>query len=86
MICGGAPPPPGGFGLVVYCGGQLDYLRIGACPQQLGADRYWVSDGRGNFVIWVPNSTVAAVNAEWDAMYGRYLVLPPSLPVLVKCS
>ncbi len=74
--------PPSGFGLFVFGGGSTArLLEASGCPA--GTAAFWVSDGRGDFVIWVPGSTVAAVNQRWVSLFPQGL--PPNTPVLGRC-
>jgi hypothetical protein len=76
------PVPARGFGLFVFAGGTpAQLLAASGCP--VGTAAFWVSDGRGDFVVWVPGTTVAAVNAPWLALYPNGL--PPNTAVLGRC-
>ena len=76
------PVPARGFGLFAFAGGSpAQLLAASGCPG--GTAAFWVSDGRGDFVIWVPGTTVAAVNVPWLALYPNGL--PANTAVLGRC-
>lgn len=76
------PVPARGFGLFVFAGGSPAQLLVASgCPG--GSAAFWVSDGRGDFVVWVPGTTVGAVNAPWLTLYPNGL--PPNTAVLGRC-
>lgn len=76
------PVPPRGFGLFVFAGGSpAQLLAASGCPA--GSAAFWVSNGRGDFVVWVPGTVVGAVNAPWLVLYPSGL--PPNTAVLGRC-
>jgi len=76
------PVPARGFGLFVFAGGSTaQLLAASGCP--VGSAAFWVSDGRGDFVVWVPGTAVGAVNAPWLTLYPNGL--PPNTAVLGRC-
>ncbi len=78
----GAIPPEGGFELVIFGGGTiLDLVAAAACPPAAGA--FWTTDDVGNFVIYLPGSTVAIVNAAWNEKFPGEI--PSGTPLLGKC-
>jgi hypothetical protein len=78
----GGAAPADGFGLFVFAGGtSTGLLATSGCPAETAA--FWVSDGSGSLVIWVPGTRITAVNAAWEAMFPRGL--PPGTPVLARC-
>lgn len=73
--------PAGGFGLVVFSGGTADALLAATgCPRQTAA--FWTTTA-GRFVVYIPATTVAAVNADWRALYPT--ALPANAAILGKC-
>jgi hypothetical protein len=80
-ITGGAIPLAGGFGLIVFGGGTSDeLLAASGCARSAAA--FWTSAG-GNFVVWVPGTSVSAVNNEWKALYPS--IIPASTALIGKC-
>jgi hypothetical protein len=80
-LISGSIPAAGGFGLVVFSGGSADaLLAASGCPRQTAA--FWVTSG-GRFVVFIPGTTVVAVNAGWDALYPSGL--PAGAAILGKC-
>ncbi len=74
--------PPTGFGLFVFNGGsQQRLLDVTGCPPASAA--FWVTDGQGSFVIYVPGTTVTAVNQRWLSMFPQGL--PANTAVLGRC-
>lgn len=76
------PVPSRGFGLFVFAGGSPAQL-LSASGCSSGTAAFWVSDGQGDFVVWVPGTSIAAVNAPWLALYPGGL--PTNTPVLGRC-
>lgn len=66
-ITAGGVPTSGGFGLIVFGGGTgAQLLAASGCPAASAA--FWVAEG-GDFVTYVPGSTIGAVNAAWEARF-----------------
>jgi hypothetical protein len=79
----GPPLPASGFGLFVFGGGNLQQLvAASGCPPATAA--YWSTDASGAFVIFVPGTSVAAVNAGWHARFGAGI--PQNTPLIGRCS
>jgi hypothetical protein len=77
----GSIPASGGFGLVVFGGGTSDQLlAASSCPRATAA--FWASSN-GNFVTYVPGTTVSAVNQQWFAMFGSGI--PGGTPLIGRC-
>lgn len=75
--------PAKGPGLFVFGGGSSDDLvRLSGCPAATAA--FWASDGVGGFILYVPGTTVGAVNAAWVAKFPSGLA--PSTPLVGRCS
>jgi hypothetical protein len=70
--------PTSGFGLVTFGGtvAELDGALTGA-----GCDRVWATSS-GSFIVYVPSSAVAAVNAPFLALWSDGAI-PPNTPVLL---
>ena len=86
VITAGTRPPLDGSGFGLFAIGELTFaqLEIGVCGAAT-ADRYWVTDEAGNFVVYVPGAGLAAVNQRWNAMFpgGR---IPGLMAILGKCA
>lgn len=79
---GSAALPGQGFGLLVFSGGSNDdLLSVTGCPASSSA--YWASDGLGGFTVYVPGTSIAAVNAAWREKFPSSI--PASTPLLGKC-
>ena len=79
LVSGGIPGS--GFGLVVFSGGTTDALLAATgCPRATAA--FWTTDA-GRFVVYIPATTVAAVNAGWRALYPA--AIPANTAILGKC-
>ena len=77
------PVPSRGFGLFVFAGGAPSAM-VAASGCTTSTASFWVADGRGDFVVWVPGSTIGAVNAGWLSLFPGGL--PANTPVLGRCS
>ena len=74
--------PASGFGLFVFTGGSTQRLiDVTGCPPTTAA--FWVTDGQGSFVIYVPGTTITAVNQRWLSMFPQGL--PANTAVLGRC-
>ncbi len=75
--------PTKGLGLFVFGGGSNDDLvRASGCP--VGTAAFWASDGVGGFIVYVPGTSIAAVNAAWNARFPAGL--PASTPLGGRCQ
>jgi hypothetical protein len=78
----GAVPPDGGSELVIFGGGgNLDLVVASGCPPATAT--FWTTDDDGNFVIYLPGTDVAVVNAAWDEKFGGNI--PAGTPLLGRC-
>ncbi len=74
--------PQSGLGLFVFNGGTSDQLlATAACPQSTAV--FWSLDADGQFVAYVPGTTVSSVNAAWLAKFPGGL--PAGTPLLGRC-
>lgn len=81
-LTGGSIPIEGGFGLAVFSGGSIDALVTAtACPRTT-AVFYFTVDGA--FVLYIPGSAVASVNAPFLASFEEGM-LPENTAFLGKC-
>lgn len=81
-IVSGSVPPTGGFGLFVFGGGtNAQLVAASGCPPSTAA--FWATNPSGDFVAYVPASTVAVVNAAWNAMFPSGI--PANTPLIGKC-
>jgi hypothetical protein len=59
--------PQVGFGLLVFGGGTNEQLvEASGCPPLIA--RFWASSG-GEFVVFIPGSKIAVVNAVWNTLF-----------------
>jgi hypothetical protein len=74
--------PSSGFGLFVFGGGPLSQLvQASGCPAETAA--FWTTTASGDFVIYVPGTSIAAVNAGWFARFPD--AVPASTPLVGRC-
>ena len=74
--------PAEGFGLFVFGGGSGEQLVTATgCPRQAAA--FWAT-ASGNFVAFIPASTVAVVNQAWAQLFPRGV--PAGTPLLGRCG
>jgi len=87
MILNGFPPPAGGgFGTFEFCGGTFAQLYDASnCPGPMSASQsaFFYNKPSGTFAVWIPGSTVAAVNAELTALWPEQI--PPGTIFTAKC-
>jgi hypothetical protein len=82
-ILSGSVPGDGGFGIVVYSGGTYDELVTAAgCPVARVA--FWVTVS-GTFIVYVPGTTVGAVNAPFEGAFPNRTI-PPFTPFIGRCT
>ena len=80
-LVSGSIPLAGGFGLIVFGGGGYEeLLAASGCPAETA--RFWFTAG-GAFVILVPTTSVGAVNAPFDALFGG--TIPANTPLIGAC-
>ena len=78
----GSIPVNGGFALVVFQGGSgLDLVAASGCPPV--SAKFWTTDVNGNFVIYLPGTSVEIVNAAWSQRFPTGI--PPATPLLGSC-
>jgi len=81
-IVSGSVPPDGGFGLIVYGGGTYSQLvTASGCPAARVV--FWVTQG-GSFLVYVPTTAVAAVNAGFQAAFPNDSI-PSNTPMIGRC-
>lgn len=82
-LTSGSVPAAGGFGLIVFGGGTTAQLvTASACPSATSA--FWFTSG-GNFLTYVPGTTIAAVNADFLAAFPGGNI-PANTPFIGKCK
>jgi len=82
QITSGSIPQGGGFGLIVFGGGTIQQLVAATgCPTASMA--LWATVG-GNFVTYVPGTTIGAVNADFLTTFPNG-VIPAGTPFIGKC-
>jgi hypothetical protein len=88
MILNGFPPPAGGgFGTFEFCGGTFDQLfKASKCPppQATSQSAFFYNRPQGDFIVWIPGSQVAAVNAQIMALWPEQI--PPGTIFTAKCK
>ncbi len=68
IIGGTKPPAGGGYGLFVFGGGSYEQLvTASGCPKATAT--FWATNAAGQFVTYIPGSTVAVANAPWNALF-----------------
>lgn len=78
-----APLPAQGFQLFVFSGGtNQELVTASTCTSTTSA--FWATDATGEFVVYVPGTSVSAVNAGWNSMFPAGL--PANTPLIGKCS
>ena len=78
----GGSVPSSGFGLIVFGGGSSQELIAAAgCP--VSAARFWATSG-GGFLVYIPGTQVAAVNAAWESRFASGI--PELTPLLARCA
>jgi hypothetical protein len=82
-IVSGSIPLNGGFGLVVFGGGTYDQL-VSASQCAVARVAFWATEG-GSFLVYVPATTVGAVNAPFESAFPNR-VIPPFTPFLGRCQ
>jgi hypothetical protein len=80
-ISSGSIPAAGGFGLVVYGGPVSSLVAASGCPA--GTAAFWATVN-GNFVTYVPGTSIAAVNADFMAAFSAGV--PAGTPLIGKCK
>jgi hypothetical protein len=83
QIVSGSIPADGGFGLVVFGGGTYDQL-VSASQCPVARVAFWATQG-GSFIVYVPATTVGAVNAPFESAFPNRAI-PPSTPFLGRCQ
>jgi hypothetical protein len=74
--------PGNGFGLIVAAGNIADIVAASHCPAATSA--FWATVD-GEFVVHVPGTAVAAVNAAFERAFPDG-VLPNGTPLVAKCA
>jgi len=81
-ISSGSVPAAGGFGLIV-ASGPTSGLAAAACPSSPTTAAFWATVN-GDFVTFVPGTSIAAVNASFNAAFANGL--PSGTPLTAKCK
>ena len=81
----GSIPPGGGFGLVVFGGGSFEQLVSAAACRATTTAAFWSTNAAGNFVTFVPSTTVGAVNAGFAAQFPTGSI-PANTPLIGRCA
>jgi hypothetical protein len=81
-IVSGSIPADGGFGLIVYGGGTYSQLvAASGCPAARVV--FWVTQN-GSFIVYVPTTGVAAVNAGFQAAFPNDSI-PANTALIGRC-
>ncbi len=75
-------PAAGGFGLIVASGDIKGVVTASGCPSATAA--FWATVA-GNFLTYVPGTTISAVNADFLAAF-KDGILPAATPLIGKCK
>jgi hypothetical protein len=82
-IISGSIPAGGAFGLVVFGGGAYEQLvSASGCPAARVA--FWVTVS-GTFIVYVPTTSVGAVNAPFEAAFPNRLI-PAYTAFIGRCT
>jgi len=72
-----------GFSLIVWGGGtRTQLIAASACTAPTLA--FWATSN-GEFITYVPGTTVAAVNASFDTLFGPTSI-PVATPLVARCN
>jgi hypothetical protein len=83
QIISGSIPATGGFGLVVFGGGTYDQLvSASRCPA--ARVTFWAAQG-GSFIVYVPSTSVGAVNAPFESAFPNRTI-PMSTAFVGRCA
>jgi hypothetical protein len=84
ILFGYPPPGDGGFGTFAFSGGTFDQLlSVSGCPEPTSVFFHNKTDGA--FAVWIPGSHVAAVNAEFLAIFNGSPPLPERVIFTARC-
>lgn len=81
-VSSGSVPAAGGFGLIVF-GGPISGLAAAACPGNTATAAFWATIS-GDYVTYVPGTTITAVNAAFNAAFPSGI--PAGTPLTGKCK
>jgi hypothetical protein len=84
ILFGYPPPRDGGFGTFAFSGGTFEQLlSVSGCPETTSIFFYNKTDG--GFAAWIPGADVAAVNAEFLAIFPGSPPLPDHVIFTARC-
>lgn len=78
ILAGSKPPAGGGWGTFLFCGGTNAQLLTATGCTTTSTTIIFYNKPNGGWVAWVVGSQVAAVNAEWLAMFPNEHVSIPN--------
>jgi hypothetical protein len=86
ILYGNKPPAGGGFGTFAFCGGSYEkLLAASGCPSATSV--FYYNTPGGGYVVWIPGSTVAAVNADFQATFpNEHMPIPMGTIFTAKCK
>jgi hypothetical protein len=75
--------PQSGFGLIVVQAGTIQQVasRSGCTATTLA---FWVTDAQGQFIVYVPGTSIGAVNAPFMALFAGG-ALPTGTAMIARC-
>jgi hypothetical protein len=79
----GGTIPSSGFGLIVVNAGTIQQVvsRSGCTASTLA---FWVTNPQGEFVVYVPGTTIGAVNAAFLALFPGGAI-PANTAMVARC-
>jgi hypothetical protein len=86
ILYGNKPPAGGGFGTFAFCGGSYEkLLAVSGCPAATAV--FYYNTPAGGYVVWIPGSTVAVVNADFQATFpNEHMPIPMGTIFTAKCK
>jgi hypothetical protein len=78
------PLPASGFGLFVYSGGSAEQIATAAGCTSDATAAFWATGPTGEFIVYLPGTSVAAVNAAWNSLFPSGV--PANTPLIGKCT
>ena len=82
LVGSGTVPKTGGSGLIVFGGGTTDQL-VTASGCAAATSSFYATNAAGEFVTFVPGTTIAAVNAAFTTLYATGI--PANTALIGKC-
>ena len=83
LLVGSGTVPKTGSGLIVFGGGTTDQL-VTASGCAKATSSFYATNAAGEFVTFVPGTTIAAVNAGFTTLYAAGI--PANTALIGKCA